>query len=210
MKIDLYTTDGSKKGSITLPKEIFEADIAIGLMHDALLRQQGNGRVSTASAKTRSEVAGGGRKPWKQKGTGRARQGSIRSAQWRGGGIIFGPTPNRNFGKEMPKKMRRKALLGALSAKAKAKGISALEGFSAKEPKTKDFSQLLQKIGCTGKTLVVTAGRDTILEKSANNIQEVKTIFAQYLNIADILSADRILFLEDAIEKTKEIFGSKK
>ncbi len=210
MKIDLYSSDGAKKGTVSLPKEIFEADITVGLMHEAALRQQGNARIPTASVKTKSEVRGGGRKPWRQKGTGRARQGSIRSAQWRGGGIIFGPKPNRNFAKDMPKKMRRKALFSALSSKAKEKGISALEAFNSQEPKTKILSELLGKIGCTGKTLVVIPARNGVIEKSAQNIPEVKVIFAQYLNIIDILSADKVLFLQDAIDKTKEIFGAKK
>jgi large subunit ribosomal protein L4 len=210
MNADIFSSDGTKKGTIELPKSIFEVSAASGLMHEALLRQHGNARVSSASVKTRSQVKGGGKKPWRQKGTGRARQGSIRSAQWKGGGVIFGPTDNRNFSKNMPKKMRRKAMLGALSTKAQSKDIVVLESFAETTPKTKSFSELIQKIGCNGKTLVVLSGRNEIIEKSSRNVPGVKSLFAQYLNIQDILTANTILFLQDAVEKTSEIFGEKK
>lgn len=210
MKVDVYTSNGSKKGTLDLPKSIFEVTAAPGLIHEALLRQQGNGRISTASVKTRSQVKGGGQKPWRQKGTGRARQGSIRSAQWKGGGVIFGPTDNRNFTKEMPRKMRRKAMLGALSAKAQNKEIVVLESFAETAPKTKSFVELMQKMGCDRKTLVVLSGRNEVIEKSSQNIPGVKSLFAQYLNIQDILTANRVVFLKDAVEKASEIFGDKK
>jgi len=210
MKAPLFDNKGVKKGDISLPKEIFEVEISEGLIHEALLRQRGNARISTAAVKTRSQVKGGGRKPWRQKGTGRARQGSIRSAQWKGGGVIFGPTVDRNYSKNMPKKMRRKALLSALSAKAKEKSICALEAFESDAPKTKQFAALLGAMGCDGRVLVVLPSRDDILEKSARNIPGVKTIFAQYLNISDMISAKHIVFLQAAIEKTKDIFAPKK
>lgn len=207
-KIPLFDSKGAKKGDITLPKEIFETEISEGLIHEALLRQQGNARISTAAIKTKSDVRGGGRKPWRQKGTGRARQGSIRSAQWRGGGVIFGPNVDRNYSKLMPKKMRRKALFSVLSSCAA--NMIALESFDEKTPKTKALHELLGKMGCVGKILIVEPGRNEILEKSAKNIPGVKTIFAQYLNIADILSAKHIVFLKEAIDKTQTIFAPKK
>ncbi len=209
MKVDLFTSDGEKKGSIALPKDIFGIEINEGLMHEALLRQRSNARIDTAFTKTKTEVRGGGRKPWKQKGTGRARQGSIRSAQWRGGGVIFGPRGDRNYERQMPKKMRRKALLSALSVVAKDNRIVALESFDAQIPKTKSALNILSKMGDVRRTLIVTSGRSEVLEKSFRNIQNVKTLFANYLNIADLLSADRIVFLSDAIVKTEEIFGKK-
>ena len=209
MKVDLFTFDGEKKGTVSLPKEIFEIEANEGLMHEALLRQRSNARIDTAFTKTRTEVRGGGRKPWKQKGTGRARQGSIRSPQWRGGGVVFGPRADRNYEKQMPKKMRRKALLSALSVVAKGKRIVALESFDAETPKTKSAVHLLSQIGDARRTLIVTSGRHEVLEKSFRNLQNVKTLFANYLNIADLLSADRIIFLTDALAKTEEIFGKK-
>lgn len=207
MKADLYASNGSKKGTVDLPKTIFGIEANMGLMHDALVRQWGNARKNIVGTKTKTQVAGGGRKPWRQKGTGRARQGSIRSAQWRGGGVIFGPTNDRNFETRMPKKMRRKALFSALSVKANDKAIIALEAFDSKEPKTKLFAELLGKLGCDRRTLVVIAGSDPIIKKSTDNLEFVKTITAQYLNIQDIMTADRIVFLQDAIGKTEEIFA---
>ncbi len=206
MKADLYASDGSKKGTVALPKEIFGAEVNMGLMHDALVRQWGNARSNTVATKTKTEVAGGGRKPWRQKGTGRARQGSIRSAQWRGGGVIFGPTQERNFEIRMPKKMRRKALFSALSVKASESAIIALEAFDSQTPKTKLFAELLTKLGCNRRTLVVIASSDVVIKKSISNLERVKMISAHYLNIEDIMSADRIVFLQDAIAKAEEIF----
>jgi large subunit ribosomal protein L4 len=210
MKLPVYLSDGTKKGDISLSGDMFGAEIVVGLMHDALLRQQGNARLATACAKTRSEVRGGGKKPWRQKGTGRARQGSIRSAQWRGGGVIFGPRPDRNFRKNMTKKMRRKALLSALSVKMKEGSIFVLDSFAEEKPSTKVFFRLLGTLGCSGRVLVVIPGRDIVLEKSARNIPGVKTIFAQYLNVEDILTAKNMLFLGDGLRKAEEIFGCKK
>jgi len=209
MKANLYTSDGTQKGTIALPKALFGVEVNTGLLHDALLRQWGHARANTASVKSKTEVAGGGRKPWKQKGTGRARQGSIRSAQWRGGGVIFGPTTERNYLSKMPKKMRRKALFGALSSKAVDNAIIAWEGFASAEPKTKTFAELLGKMGCERKTLVVIAERNPVVSKSARNLGSVKLISAQYLNIEDIMNADHIVFFQDAIVKAEEIFAPK-
>jgi large subunit ribosomal protein L4 len=210
MKADLYTSEGAKNGTVDLPAAIFGIKANVGLMHEALQRQLALGRANTASVKTKTEVAGGGRKPWRQKGTGRARQGSIRSAQWRGGGVIFGPTTERNYEMRMPKKMRRKALFSALSVKAEDKSIIALEAFASEVPKTKAFAGLLAKMECSRRTLVVISANDPVLQRSSRNLPGVKTILAQYLNIHDILSADRVVFLKDAISKTEEIFGDKK
>jgi len=209
MKIDVFALDGTKTGNLELSKDLFETKIHEALMHEAVVRQHANARAATAKTKTRSEVKGGGRKPWKQKGTGRARQGSIRSAQWRGGGIIFGPRGTQNFEKQMPKKMRRKALLSALTVVAKEKKIAALEDFSEKTPKTKIAANFLKKIGADRRTLIVIADRNEILEKSFRNLQNVKTIFANYLNVVDLLSATKVVFLKDALLKTETLFGKK-
>ncbi len=208
MNVDLYASDGSKKGTVTLPKELFEVEVNMGLMHDALVRQWGNARANVVATKTKTQVAGGGRKPWRQKGTGRARQGSIRSAQWRGGGVIFGPTNERNLSKNMPKKMRRKALFSALTTKANDKAIIALEAFGSTDPKTKLFAELLGKMGCDRRTIIVVPSTDHVIQKSTRNLPYVKTITAQYLNVVDIMSADRIVFLQDAITRAQEIFAA--
>ena len=210
MKAPLFTQDGAKKGTIDLPKDIFEVEAKEGLLHEALVRHLANQRVATAYAKNRSDVRGGGRKPWRQKGTGRARQGSIRSPQWRGGGAVFGPTGEENYTKQMPKKMRRKALFGALSLKAKAEEILALEEFKAEKPSTKAFAQFVEKLPVEKKVLVVLPGKDMIIEKSASNLPNVEVVLANFLNIHDILKAEKILFLKDAIAKTEEIFTDKK
>ena len=146
MKVDLFKQSGEKSGSLELPKEIFEVDYNEELIHQALVRQLANKRVAIAHTKTRGEVRGGGRKPFKQKGTGNARQGSTRSPNLRGGGVVFGPRNNRNFEKDMPKKQRRKALFSALSEKARNNEVIGLESYEAKEPKAKDFAAMLKKL----------------------------------------------------------------
>lgn len=210
MKAPLYNQDGKQKGTIDLPKEIFEVEASEGLIHEAVVRHLSNNRKNIAKTKTKAEVSGGGRKPWKQKGTGRARQGSIRSPQWRGGGVVFGPTGEENYTKNMPKKMRRKALFGALSQKAKNEQIIVLEKFELDKPKTKSFLELIQSLPLSKNTLVVIAKKDLIIEKSASNIKSIKTLMVNFLNVHDILKFDRILFLEDSISKAQEIFISEK
>ncbi|QQS59336.1 50S ribosomal protein L4 [Candidatus Peregrinibacteria bacterium] len=208
MKIDLYSSTGEKKEQIPFPKGLLIETPNFALMHEALIRQEANARFALACTKTRSFVRGGGAKPWRQKGTGRARQGSRRSPQWRGGAVLFGPTGDQNFVKQMPKKMRRKALLSAISAKVSGKEVFAIETFQVEIPKTKHFAELLSHMKCSGKTLVVTSGRDEILEKSARNIPNVKVLFAQYLNIKDIVDAKQVIFLQEALQVAENIFGN--
>ncbi len=206
MKVDLYSQKGEKKGALDLPKEIFEVPFNKDLIHQALIRQLANKRVAIAHTKTRGEVRGGGRKPFKQKGTGRARQGSIRSPLLRGGGVVFGPRNNRNFKKDMPKKQRRKALFSALSEVARNKNVIALEEFKIEKPKTKDFADLIKKLPIERNVLIVLAEKDEIIQKSTRNIENAKTILANYLNIHDLQKYRKVLLMKGAEEKMKELF----
>lgn len=206
MKIDLYKQSGEKNGTIDLPEEIFEIPFNKDLVHQALIRQLANKRVATAHTKKRGEVRGGGIKPFRQKGTGRARQGSIRSPQMRGGGVVFGPSNERNFVKDMPKKQRRKALFSALSEKARQNEIIALEGYETKEFKTKDFALMLKKLPIERNVLVIIPEKNQIVQKSSGNIPFVKTIQASYINIQDLQRYKKVLLFKDAIETLKKTF----
>jgi len=208
MKVELYAQTGVKKGDIDLPKDIFEVPFNEDLVHQALVYQLANARHAIADTKTRAEVRGGGAKPFAQKGTGRARQGSTTNVHMRGGGVVFGPTSERNFSKKMPKKMRRKALFSALSVKAKEGMILALESYDA-EPKTKPFADLIAKLPIKRDVLIVTAGRDKKIELSAKNLPKVKTIHVNYLNIKDLQKFDNVLFMKAAIEKIEDVFINK-
>lgn len=210
MKAPLYNQDGKQNGTIDLPKEIFEVTVNEGLIHEALVRHQSNNRNNIAKTKTKAEVKGGGRKPWKQKGTGRARQGSIRSPQWRGGGVVFGPTGEENYTKNMPKKMRRKALFGALSQKAKDDQIIVLEKFELDAPKTKTLLELINNLPIDRNVLLVIAKKNIIIEKSSSNLENVKTLLVNFLNVHDVLKYDKVLFLKDSVSAAQEIFTSEK
>lgn len=206
MKVDLYTQKGEKSGQVDLPKEIFEVPFNKDLVHQALVRQLSNRRVAIAHTKTRANVRGGGRKPFKQKGTGNARQGTIRAPHMRGGGVVFGPNKNRNFVKDMPKKQRRKALFCALSEKARDNEIIALEGYTSEKAQTAPFADMLKKLPIERNVLVVIAEKDQIVQKSSNNLPNVKTILANYVNIQDLQKYRKVLFFKDAIDKLKATF----
>ncbi len=210
MKVDLYKQSGEKSGTLDLPKEIFEIPFNEELIHQALVRQLANKRVAIAHTKTRAEVRGGGRKPFRQKGTGNARQGTIRSPLMKGGGIVFGPRNNRNFSKDMPKKQRRKALFSALSEKVRNNEVIGLESYEAKEPKAKDFAAMLKKLPIERNALVVIPEKNTIIQKSSSNLANAKTILAGYLNIHDLQKYKKVIFLKDSVAKLQEIFLAKK
>ncbi|MFC1655569.1 50S ribosomal protein L4 [Patescibacteria group bacterium] len=210
MKADLYTQTGEKKGQVELAKEFFEVPFNADLIHQGLVRQQANSRSPIAHVKQRSDVRGGGRKPFRQKGTGSARQGSRRAPNLKGGGVIFGPRNTRNFEVDMPKKQRRKALFSALSAKAKNNEIFALENYEAKEVKTKPFAEMVKKLPVDRNVLVVIPGKDEMVQKSSANIPNVKTIIVNYLNIADLQKYRKVMFLSESLKKLEEVFGSKK
>lgn len=210
MNIDLYSQKGEKIKEIKVSEVLFGSKINEGLMHQAIVRQQSNARVNLAHTLTKGEVRGGGAKPYRQKGTGRARQGSIRNPHYTGGGVSMGPRNNRNFIKDMPRNQRRQALFSALSMKAQGGGIIALDKYDAQEIKTKDFVTMLDKLPKARTTLIVLDQKNEILEKSAKNIPAVKTLLVNYLNLVDLLKYEKVLFLEAALVKAEEIFVTKK
>ena len=174
-------------------------------MHQALVRQLANARLGTAKTKKRHEVSGGGRKPWRQKGTGRARQGSIRAPQWRKGGVVFGPQP-RSYRKKMPRKMRRMAVRSVLSVKAAAEQIILLDTLRMGEPRTKDMLALLDNLGIGDSALIILAGKDEAVEFSVRNVPAVKTLRANYLNIRDVLGHDYLVLPLQALEVIESIW----
>lgn len=212
MTIDVYTSAGVKKGTATLPKALFEAPINEGLMHQAVVMQQSNGRKAIAHVKTRGEVQGSTKKLYQQKGTGRARRGSVRSPLLKGGGKIFGPRSDANFVKNMPKKMRRTALFSCLSWQAKNKSIIGLDGLLT-DVKTKKAHEMLAKLPVElgRRILVVLPKADRAMTLSLKNIPNVKVIQAAYLNPEDVLTAKHMIFHIDALNRAEEVFvGSEK
>jgi large subunit ribosomal protein L4 len=195
MEVDVFNMEGKKVSTVDLPAAIFEAPVNVDLMHQAYVRQMANARLGTHSTKTRSEVSGGGRKPWKQKGTGRARQGSTRSAQWVGGGKIHTPKP-RDYSQSMPRKMRRAALRSALSVKAAEQGIVILDVLALPEVKTRLMAQALDRLVGDASALIVIPEKSGEYDKvvlSTNNLPDAKTIMANYLNVRDLLGYDRLV-----------------
>jgi len=195
MKADVFNMQGEKVRTIELPAEIFEAPIYTDLMHQALVRQLANARLGTHQTKGRSDVAGGGKKPWRQKGTGRARQGSSRAPHWKGGGGVHTPHPH-SYTLAMPKQMRRAALRSALSAKASEDAIVIIENMVLAEPKTRLMAQALNKLVGENSALILVPEKNQEYEmviRSANNIPDAKTLLAGYLNIRDILTFDKLI-----------------
>ena len=210
MKVDVIDFDGKKIKEIDLPKDVFEAPINNGLMHQAYTRQIANARLGTHATKVRSDVSGGGRKPWRQKGTGRARQGSIRAAQWVGGGKIHTPHP-RSYDQKMPVKMRRAALRSALSVKAKEKSIIVIEGIAVKEPKTKILAEALNRwVGDKTALIVMPDKTQENVFISARNIPEVKVLLSNYLNIRDLFLFDQLILDLSTIDGIKDLLGKEK
>jgi large subunit ribosomal protein L4 len=195
MKVDVLDMKGKKVREIELPANLFEAPVNVDLMHQAYTRQMANARLGTHDTKTRGEVRGGGRKPWKQKGTGRARQGSRRAAQWVGGGRIHTPHP-RSYELRMPKKMRLAALRSALSVKASEASIIIVDELNIDEPKTKLVAEALGNLVGTSTVLVLMPVKDNnydLVMRSANNIESAKVLLASYLNVRDILNFDKVV-----------------
>ena len=207
MLVKIYNQQGKKIGQTRLPKEIFEVPLNEDLLHQVVVSQMANRRKKIAHTKDRGEVRGGGRKPWRQKGTGRARHGSIRSPLWRGGGVVFGPRKEKEFKKKIPKKMKRKALLMALSSKAKDGELILLDKLELKEIKTKKMAQILEKLPCKKKsTLLALPKIDKNVILSARNLPRVETIQARDLNALDILSFKYLLLPESSIKVIQETF----
>lgn len=207
-KAAIYNQKGEKKGDVTLNKDVFGIEVNEDLMHQAVVMQMANSRKPIAHVKTRSNVRGGGRKPHRQKGTGNARTGSIRTPIHRGGGIVFGPSNERNFSKMMPKKQRRKAIFSALSSRAKANQILVLDEYKG-DVKTKTFAEMVGKLPIERNVLLVISEKSEAIQKSARNLPNVKVIFANYLNVKDILHHQSILFIKDALDKVEETFITK-
>lgn len=201
--IDVVNPQNEKVDEVVLSEAVFGAPVKGHLLHEAVRWQRARQRRGTASTKGRSEVSGGGRKPWRQKGTGRARAGSNRSPLWRHGGISHGPKP-RDWSFRFPKALRRDALRTALSTKIAAREVRILEDLTMDRPSTKTFQSMLKGLGITGKVLVVTSQREEAVEKSARNLPRVKVLLAQGVNVSDVLNADVILFTREALVKVEE------
>jgi large subunit ribosomal protein L4 len=209
MKLDVYSMAGKKVDSVEVPADIFEAPVRVDLMHQAFVRQMANARLGTHQTKSRSFVSGGGRKPFRQKGTGRARQGSTRAAQWVGGGKIHTPHP-RDYSKKMPKKMRQAALRSALSAKAGEEALILVDKMELKEAKTKLMAQALNKLAGENSVLILMSSNDEgyeMITRSARNLAGAKTLEVGYLNIRDLLKYDRIMMPVSAIEAIQAHLG---
>ena len=205
MKVDVFNMQGEKIKKVELPAEIFEAPINVDLMHQAYVQQMANARLGTHKTKTRAEVSGGGRKPWRQKGTGRARQGSTRAPQWKGGGRVHTPRP-RKYTQHMPLKMRRAALRSALSVKAAEEGVVLVDELSLPEPKTRLMAQSLGLLVGTASALLLVTEKDAnyeVITRSTNNIPDAKVLMANYLNIRDILGYDKLVMPLKALDVLK-------
>lgn len=206
-RVDVYNVEGEVVGEVELSDVLFGAEVNEALMHQAVTAYLSAQRRGTASTKGRSEVRGGGRKPWRQKGTGLARAGTIRSPIWRGGGVTFGPKP-RDYTQALPKRMRRKALSSALSAKVRDGSLLVLDTIKLEEPKTKKVVSILEKLNVKGSALIVTPETDRTLVLSARNIPGVDTRRADDLNVYDLLGHAKVLMTRDAVARVEEVFGS--
>ena len=200
MLVPVKDMNGKQVGEVELSDAVFAAPINTSVMHQALVRQLSNARLGTHDTKVRSEVSGGGKKPWRQKGTGRARQGSTRAPNWVGGGTVFGPTP-RKYTKAMPKKMQRLALRSALSSKAASGQLVVVDKVAIDEPKTKTAAKMLAALGVNEQSvLLVMAEKNIPVWKSVHNLPQVKSLQSGYLNIRDLLAHDMLLLTKDAVE----------
>ncbi|WP_156291764.1 50S ribosomal protein L4 [Oceanobacillus salinisoli] len=205
-KVALFKQDGSNAGEIELNDAVFGIEPNTHVLHEAVVMQRASLRQGTHDVKNRSEVRGGGRKPWRQKGTGRARQGSIRSPQWVGGGTVFGPTP-RSYSYKLPKKVRRLAIKSALSSKVKEDSLVVLEALAMETPKTKEVVNMLDALNVEAKALIVTGSKDEVVARSANNLQSVKVLTVEELNVLDLLTHDKLILTKDAAEKAGEVLA---
>lgn len=205
-KVAVYNMQGAQVGEIELNDSVFGIEPNEAVMYDFVKMQLANKRQGTSSTKTRAEVRGGGRKPWRQKGTGRARVGSTRNPIWTGGGIAFGPKP-REYSYRLPKKVRRLAMKSALSSKMRDNKVIIVEGFDFEEPRTKLMVEALQALNAGKKTLVVTVDDDVNLMKSARNIPGVTSLTAEFINVYDILNHETLLMTRDAVTRVEEVFA---
>lgn len=205
-KVALYNQNGSQVGEIELNDSVFGIEPNQHVLFEAIIMQRASLRQGTHKVKNRSEVSGGGRKPWRQKGTGRARQGSIRSPQWRGGGTVFGPTP-RSYAYKLPKKVRRLAIKSALSAKVQENNIVVLEDLVLAAPKTKEMAGILKSLSVERKALIVTGDENENVALSARNIPGVTVVTANGINVLDVVSHDKLVITKAAVEKVEEVLA---
>ena len=202
----LFDKTGSEAGTIDLPDALFAAPVNTAVMHQAVVAQLAGRRIGTAKVKTRAEVRGGGRKPYRQKGTGRARQGTVSAPHYKGGGVVFGPTP-RKYDKRLPKRMRRLALVGALTAKFDDGVIKVVNDLVLDEVKTKQLLGHLSSLEAAGKVLVVEDGKNEALELSARNVPGLVVIRSDSLNIVDVIDADAIVITKPSISTMSEVYA---
>lgn len=205
-RVPVYSMEGNQVGEIDLNDAIFGTEVNEPLLHQAIVMHQANQRQGTASTKTRGEVRGGGRKPWRQKGTGRARHGSIRSPIWVGGGTTFGPKP-RDYRQKMPKKARRAAVRSALSAKVAAGELIVLDSLTLSEPKTRLIANMLQKLNAGDRALIVISQHDPVIALSTRNLPGVTLRNAAELNAYDVLSRPKLVITKDGVERVEEVFA---
>ena len=203
--VAVYNMAGEEVGSIELSDSVFGVEVKENLLHRAVVMQLANNRQGTQKAKTRAEVRGGGRKPWRQKGTGHARQGSTRSPQWTGGGVVFAPVP-RDYTQKMNKKEKRAALKSALTDKVANQKFIVLDELKMEEIKTKEFVKILKNLNVSG-ALVVMDTNDDIIKKSANNVPDVKTALTNTINVYDILKYDTVVTTKAAVEAIEEVYA---
>ena len=209
MKVIVYNTEGKEVGSTLLPKEIFDVKMNSDLVHQVAISQSANLRQGSAHSKDRSEVSGGGKKPWRQKGTGRARAGSSRSPIWKGGGVTFGPRNTKDYKKEIPKKMRRKALFMVLSQKFKENLLIVLDELKFEKAKTKAMSVILKSLPAKGTLLLALPNYDKNLILSVRNIPKALTMEARNLSVLDLLNSKYLIMPKDTIKGLKETFLEK-
>lgn len=208
MKVQVLDIKGTKVKDLVLNDQIWGIEPHEQSIYDTVVAQQAALRQGTRKVKTRAEVSGGGRKPWRQKGTGRARQGSIRSPQWRGGGVVFGPTPDINYKKSVNKKVRALAFKSVLSIKAKENNLTILDKFDFTAPSTKQMVEVMKNLDLNDeKTLIITKEKEEVVIKSANNLEKVKTLNTRQLNVFDLLNANKLLITEEAIQAIEEVYA---
>jgi large subunit ribosomal protein L4 len=203
---NLYDRTGKNVGSVELSDELFAAPINAAVLHQVVTAQLAGRRTGTADTKTRGEIRGGGRKPYRQKGTGRARQGSVTAPHYRGGGVVFGPHP-RSYEQRLPRKMKRLALRGALTAKFGDQAVKVIDTFGLEAIKTKDLAGVLRALEASGRVLVVSPGRDEKLVLSARNLPTVEIILADSLNVVDLLKADLVLIEQPSLARMQEVYA---
>lgn len=209
MKVSVYNNKGEKTKDLDIKSAVLDSTPKAHVLRETVLAFLAGQRNAHAKTKKRGEVSGGGKKPWRQKGTGRARTGSIRNPIWIGGGNIFGPTGNENFEKKLNKKVKKQSLFMALSSKNKINEIIVLDKIDLKAPKTKEVANIFEKLPVEGKKLIVLPDNSEILRKSVRNIEDVEAVSYKSINTYEVLRAKQVVFIGDALEKTVEYFGNK-